>query len=102
LQTALYSLTEEEEAVNEDLYGAVNTKNIDQIPVFDLNPQVDKGEQSMEVVANSKGQSSSHLKSASNWDQGWNYLQIDVNAVSGQIILTPVTREYIRSLRWKV
>ncbi len=70
------AVTEEEEAANEDLYGAVNTKNIDQIPVFDLNPQVDKGEQSMEVVANSKGQSSSHLKSASNWDQGWNYLQL--------------------------
>jgi hypothetical protein len=29
------------------------------------------------------------------------YLQIDVNAVTKQIILTPVTREYVRSLRGK-
>lgn len=28
------AVTEEEEAVNEDLYGAVNTKNIDQISCF--------------------------------------------------------------------
>ena len=29
------------------------------------------------------------------------YLQIEVDAVTKQIILTPVTREYIRSLRGK-
>ena len=29
------------------------------------------------------------------------YLQIDVNALTKQIILTPVTREYVRSLRGK-
>jgi len=29
------------------------------------------------------------------------YLQIDVNDLTKQIILTPVTREYVRSLRGK-
>jgi hypothetical protein len=29
------------------------------------------------------------------------YLQIDVDAVARQIILTPITREYIHSLRGK-
>ena len=56
----------------------------------------------MEVVANSKGQVviPSKIRKQLGIKDG-TYLQIDVNAVSGQIILTPVTREYIRSLRGK-
>lgn len=29
------------------------------------------------------------------------YIHVDVNAITRQIILTPVTREYVRSLRGK-
>lgn len=56
----------------------------------------------METVATSKGQVviPSRIRKQLGIKDG-TYLQIDVNAVTRQIILTPVTREYIRSLRGK-
>lgn len=56
----------------------------------------------METVATSKGQVviPSKIRKQLGIKDG-TYLQIDVNAVTRQIILTPVTREYIRSLRGK-
>lgn len=56
----------------------------------------------METIANSKGQVviPSKIRKQLGIKDG-TYLQIDVNAVTRQIILTPVTREYIRSLRGK-
>lgn len=61
-----------------------------------------KGEQVMETVATSKGQVviPSKIRKQLGIKDG-TYLQIDVNAVTRQIILTPVTREYVRSLRGK-
>jgi len=56
----------------------------------------------METITNSKGQIL--IPSAIRRELGikdGTYLQIDLNAVTRQIILTPVTREYIRSLRGK-
>ncbi|MCK6585453.1 MAG: AbrB/MazE/SpoVT family DNA-binding domain-containing protein [Anaerolineales bacterium] len=54
----------------------------------------------METVATSKGQVviPSKIRKQLGIKDG-TYLQIDVNAATRQIILTPVTREYIRSLR---
>ncbi len=54
----------------------------------------------METVATSKGQVviPSKIRKQLGIKNG-TYLQIDVNAMTRQIILTPVTREYIRSLR---
>ena len=56
----------------------------------------------METVATSKGQVviPSKIHKQLGIKDG-TYLQIDVNAVTRQIILTPVTREYIHSLRGK-
>ena len=56
----------------------------------------------METVATSKGQVviPSKIRKQLGIKDG-TYLQIDVNAITRQIILTPVTREYIRSLRGK-
>jgi AbrB family looped-hinge helix DNA binding protein len=56
----------------------------------------------METIATSKGQVviPSKIRKQLGIKDG-TYLQIDVNAVTRQIILTPVTREYVRSLRGK-
>ena len=56
----------------------------------------------METVATSKGQVviPSKIRKQLGIKDG-TYLQIDVNAITKQIILTPVTREYVRSLRGK-
>jgi len=58
--------------------------------------------QFMETVATSKGQVviPSKVRKQLGIKDG-TYLQIDVNAITRQIILTPVTREYVRSLRGK-
>ncbi|HMS01188.1 MAG TPA: AbrB/MazE/SpoVT family DNA-binding domain-containing protein [Anaerolineales bacterium] len=56
----------------------------------------------METVATSKGQVviPSKIRKQLGIRDG-TYLQIDVNDLTKQIILTPVTREYVRSLRGK-
>ena len=56
----------------------------------------------METVTTSKGQVviPSKIRKQLGIKDG-TYLQIEVDAVTKQIILTPVTREYIRSLRGK-
>jgi AbrB family looped-hinge helix DNA binding protein len=56
----------------------------------------------METIATSKGQVviPSKIRKQLGIKDG-TYLQIDVDAVTKQIILTPVTREYIHSLRGK-
>jgi AbrB family looped-hinge helix DNA binding protein len=56
----------------------------------------------METIATSKGQVviPSKIRKQLGIKDG-TYLQIDVNTVTKQIILTPVTREYVRSLRGK-
>jgi len=56
----------------------------------------------METVATSKGQVviPSKIRKQLGIKDG-TYLQIDVNSATRQIILTPVTREYVRSLRGK-
>lgn len=56
----------------------------------------------METVATSKGQVviPSKIRKQLGIKDG-TYLQIEVDANTKQIILTPVTREYIRSLRGK-
>ena len=56
----------------------------------------------MATVANSRGQITipSRIRKQLGVKDG-TYLQIDVDAVTRQIILTPVTREYVRSLRGK-
>ncbi|MBI5840850.1 MAG: AbrB/MazE/SpoVT family DNA-binding domain-containing protein [Chloroflexi bacterium] len=56
----------------------------------------------METVATSKGQVviPSKIRKQLGIKDG-TYLQIDVNPATRQIILTPVTREYIHSLRGK-
>ena len=56
----------------------------------------------MEIVANSKGQIviPSPIRKQLGI-KGGTYLQIDVDAIAGQIILTPITREFVRSLRGK-
>ncbi len=56
----------------------------------------------METIATSKGQVviPSKIRKQLGIKDG-TYLQIDVNAATKQIILTPVTREYIHSLRGK-
>lgn len=56
----------------------------------------------METVANSKGQIiiPSKIRKQLGIKDG-TYLQIEVNNVTQQIILTSVTREYVRSLRGK-
>ena len=56
----------------------------------------------METVATSKGQVviPSKVRRQLGIKDG-TYLQIDVNEITKQIILTPVTREYVRSLRGK-
>jgi AbrB family looped-hinge helix DNA binding protein len=56
----------------------------------------------METVATSKGQVviPSKIRKQLGIKNG-TYLRIDVDAVTRRIILTPVTREYIRSLRGK-
>jgi len=61
-----------------------------------------KGEKIMETVATSKGQVviPSKIRKQLGIKDG-TYLQIDVDTVTRQIILTPVTREYVRSLRGK-
>lgn len=56
----------------------------------------------METIATSKGQVviPSKIRKQLGIKDG-TYLKIDVNTDTRQIILTPVTREYIRSLRGK-
>lgn len=56
----------------------------------------------METIATSKGQVviPSKIRKQLGIKDG-TYLQIDVNSETRQIILTPVTREYVRSLRGK-
>jgi AbrB family looped-hinge helix DNA binding protein len=56
----------------------------------------------MEAVANSKGQIviPSNIRKQLDIKDG-TYFQVEVNAITRQIILTPVTREYIHSLRGK-
>lgn len=56
----------------------------------------------METIATSKGQVviPSKIRKQLGIKDG-TYLQIDVNTITKQIILTPVTREYVRSLRGK-
>ncbi len=56
----------------------------------------------METVATSKGQIviPARIRKQLGIKEG-TYLQIDVDAVTRQIILTPVTREYVHSLRGK-
>ena len=56
----------------------------------------------METVATSKGRVviPSKIRKQLGIKDG-TYLRIDVNAATRQIILTPVTREYIHSLRGK-
>lgn len=56
----------------------------------------------METIATSKGQVviPSKIRKQLGIKDG-TYLQIDVNPETRQIILTPVTREYIHSLRGK-
>ncbi|MCX6057686.1 MAG: AbrB/MazE/SpoVT family DNA-binding domain-containing protein [Chloroflexi bacterium] len=56
----------------------------------------------METVATSKGQVviPSKIRKQLGIKDG-TYLQIDVNAITRQIILTPITREYVHSLRGK-
>ncbi|MFZ1041334.1 MAG: AbrB/MazE/SpoVT family DNA-binding domain-containing protein [Anaerolineales bacterium] len=56
----------------------------------------------METIVTSKGQVviPSKIRKQLGIKDG-TYLQIDVDAVTKQIILTPVTREYIHSLRGK-
>ena len=56
----------------------------------------------METVATSKGQVviPSKIRKQLGIKDG-TYLQIDVNDVTKQIILTPVTREFVQSLRGK-
>ena len=56
----------------------------------------------METIANSKGQIviPSKIRRELDIKEG-TYLQIDVNAVTRQIILTPITRKFVRSLRGK-
>ena len=56
----------------------------------------------METVASSKGQVviPSKIRKQLGIKDG-TYLQIEVDPITKQIILTPVTREYIRSLRGK-
>jgi len=56
----------------------------------------------MDVVANSKGQIV--IPSKIRYELGIKVgtcLQVDVNIVTRQIILTPITREFIHSLRGK-
>ena len=56
----------------------------------------------METVTNAKGQITipSKIRKQLGIRDG-TYLQVDVNDLTKQIILTPVTREYVRSLRGK-
>ena len=56
----------------------------------------------METVATSKGQVviPSKIRRQLGIKEG-TYLQIDVDVLSKRIILTPVTREYVHSLRGK-
>lgn len=56
----------------------------------------------METVATSKGQVviPSKIRKQLGIKDG-TYLQIDVDVMNGKIILTPITREYIHSLRGK-
>jgi AbrB family looped-hinge helix DNA binding protein len=56
----------------------------------------------METVANSKGQVviPSKVRRQLGIKDG-TYLQIDVDEIARKIILTPVTREYVHSLRGK-
>ena len=56
----------------------------------------------METIANSRGQIviPSNIRKQLGIKDG-THLQIDVDAKTRQIILTPVTREYIHSLRGK-
>jgi len=56
----------------------------------------------METIATSKGQVviPSKIRKQLGIKDG-TYLQIDVNTATKQIILTPVTREYVQSLRGK-
>ena len=56
----------------------------------------------METAINSKGQIIIPAKIRKQLGiKDGTYLQIDVNTETKQIILTPVTREYVRSLRGK-
>jgi AbrB family looped-hinge helix DNA binding protein len=64
--------------------------------------RIPKGEQIMETVATSKGQIviPSKVRRQLGIKEG-TYLQIDVDEANKRLILTPVTRDYIHSLRGK-
>lgn len=56
----------------------------------------------METIMNSKGQIIIPVQIREQLGiKDGTYLQIDLNIVTRQIILTPITREYIHSLRGK-
>ena len=56
----------------------------------------------METISNSNGQIVIPAKVRKQLGiKNRTYLQIDVNDVTRQIVLTPITREYVRSLRGK-
>jgi AbrB family looped-hinge helix DNA binding protein len=56
----------------------------------------------MEAIANSKGQIviPSQVRKQLGIKDG-TYMQVEVDNASGKIILTPITREYLHSLRGK-
>jgi AbrB family looped-hinge helix DNA binding protein len=64
--------------------------------------KIPKGELRMETVATSKGQVviPSKVRRQLGIKEG-TYLQIDVDEANKRLILTPVTREYVHSLRGK-
>jgi AbrB family looped-hinge helix DNA binding protein len=64
--------------------------------------KIRKGEQDMETVSNSKGQIviPAKLRKQLGIKDGTHF-QIDMNEATRQIILTPIIREYFRSLRGK-
>jgi AbrB family looped-hinge helix DNA binding protein len=56
----------------------------------------------METIIDSKGRITIPLQIRENLEiKDGTYLQIDLNTVTRQIILTPITRDYIHSLRGK-
>jgi AbrB family looped-hinge helix DNA binding protein len=60
------------------------------------------GEEVMETIMNSKGQIIIPFKIREQLGiKDGTYIQIDLNTVTRQLILTPITRDYIHSLRGK-
>lgn len=64
--------------------------------------KIRKGEQDMETTSNAKGQIVIPVKIRKQLGiKDGTYLQVDVNDATRQIIITPITRENVRSLRGK-